>query len=85
MTYAESGSWSGGTPPYGYDVLYSDASGRPQQLVRWKPDGEKEVYDPDGQKYVFNILKVTGTVIMGFAAVFAGFLVITSRRKRKES
>ncbi len=42
-------------------------------------------YDPDGQKYVFNILKVTGTVIMAFAVAFAGFLVITSRRKRKES
>jgi protein SCO1/2 len=42
-------------------------------------------YDPDGQRYVFSILKVSGTLIMVFAVVFALYLVITTRRARKES
>ncbi len=42
-------------------------------------------YDPDGQKYVFNLLKVVGTVVMFFAAGFVAWLVITTRRSRKES
>jgi protein SCO1/2 len=41
-------------------------------------------YDPDGQTYVFNILKVTGTLIMIFAAAFVAWLIISSRRARRE-
>jgi protein SCO1/2 len=40
-------------------------------------------YDPDGQRYVFDILKVAGTVIMVFAAVFVLWLVVTTRRARR--
>ncbi len=42
-------------------------------------------YDPDGQRYVFNILKVAGTLIMVFAAIFAAWLLISTRRARKRS
>jgi protein SCO1 len=40
-------------------------------------------YDPEGQTYVFNILKVTGTVTLLFLALSLVFLVITTRRYRK--
>lgn len=42
-------------------------------------------YDPEGQTYVFNILKVTGLLIMLFAAAFVLYLIISSRRARRES
>jgi protein SCO1/2 len=41
-------------------------------------------YDRDGGKYVFNIFKVTGTLFTLFAIAFAVFLVIWSRRARRE-
>lgn len=41
-------------------------------------------YDPDGKRYAFNILKVAGIVILFFAAALALFLVLTSRRGRRE-
>jgi len=40
-------------------------------------------YDPEGQTYVFNILKVTGTLITFFALVFIAWLVVSARRSRK--
>jgi len=57
---------------------------------RWGPTVNRVLlycfsYDPDGNRYVFNILKVTGTVIMFFACVFVVFLIVTTRRSRKES
>ncbi|MFC1529774.1 SCO family protein [Gemmatimonadota bacterium] len=39
-------------------------------------------YDPEGQTYVFNILKVTGTLIMFFAVIFVLWLVLSGRRRR---
>jgi protein SCO1 len=41
-------------------------------------------YEREGGKYVFNLLKVTGTLFMVFAVAFATFLVISSRSSRKE-
>ena len=41
-------------------------------------------YDREGGKYVFNLLKVTGTLFTIFAVAFAAFLVISSRSSRKE-
>lgn len=41
-------------------------------------------YDREGGKYVFNILKVTGTLFTIFAVAFAAFLLISSRSSRKE-
>jgi len=40
-------------------------------------------YDPDGQRYVFNILKVAGTGIMIFAAIFVVWLIVSTRRSRR--
>jgi len=40
-------------------------------------------YDPDGRRYVFNLTRVVGTVVLLFAAAFAAYLVITGKRYRK--
>jgi protein SCO1 len=40
-------------------------------------------YDPEGKRYVFDILKVTGSVTLFFLAIFISWLLISNRRKRK--
>ncbi len=40
-------------------------------------------YDPQGRTYVFNILKVTGTVIVFFAAVLLVFLMIKGKNRTR--
>ena len=40
-------------------------------------------YDSEGQTYVFNFLKVVGSVIMFFAVILVLWLVISSRKSRK--
>jgi DNA invertase Pin-like site-specific DNA recombinase len=49
VSHSEARSWNGGTPPYGFDLVYSDSSGHPYQVIRWRESGEKEVYDLDGR------------------------------------
>ncbi len=49
VSHTENGFWCGGTPPFGYDLRYADASGKPYQIVRWLANGEKEIYDPAGR------------------------------------
>ncbi len=39
-------------------------------------------YDPLKKSYVFNILKVTGTVMVLFVASFVAYLMITTKKKR---
>jgi protein SCO1/2 len=39
-------------------------------------------YDPLKKSYVFNILKVTGTVMVLFVAGFLAYLLRTSKRRR---
>ena len=41
-------------------------------------------YDPKGRKYVFNTLKVTGTVTLLFALLFIMFLVFKGKRRPPE-
>jgi len=41
-------------------------------------------YDPEGKTYVFNILKVTGTLLLFLIGCFVLFLVITSKKRQKE-
>jgi protein SCO1/2 len=41
-------------------------------------------YDPDGRRYTFNILKVTATVTIFFLLIFIAWLVISSRKKRRD-
>ena len=38
-------------------------------------------YDPEGKSYVFNITKVTATIILFFVAVFFLYLVFSKRKK----
>jgi DNA invertase Pin-like site-specific DNA recombinase len=49
VSHSESGGWCGGTPPYGYDLMYYTSAGVPFQQVRWLESGDKEVYDPAGK------------------------------------
>jgi protein SCO1 len=42
-------------------------------------------YDPLKKSYVFNILKVVGTVVVVFAASFFAYLMITSRKKNSDT
>jgi site-specific DNA recombinase len=49
VTHSESGAWCGGTPPFGFDLVYHDSTGRPYQQVRWLETGDKEIYDLDGR------------------------------------
>ena len=49
VSLSESGSWCGGTPPFGFDLEYRDSAGRPYQRVRWLENGDKEIYDPEGK------------------------------------
>jgi len=39
-------------------------------------------YDPEGKRYVFDILKVTATVTIFFGLIFVTWLVVSSRKKR---
>jgi protein SCO1/2 len=41
-------------------------------------------YDPLKKTYVFNILKVTGTVMVLFVGSFFGYLMISTKKKRKD-
>ncbi len=49
VSHSETGAWCGGTPPYGFDLLYHDSAGQPYQQVRWLESGDKEIYDPAGK------------------------------------
>ena len=40
-------------------------------------------YDSEGQTYVFNFLRVVGSMILFFALIFVTWLVISGRRSRK--
>src|SRR2546425_12440764 len=48
LSLSQGGWWLGGMPPYGYDLLYHDAGGRPYQKVGFMPNGEKQVYSVEG-------------------------------------
>src|SRR3989449_49344 len=48
VSHTQAGSWGGGLAPYGFDLEYSDGTGRPYQKVRFMPNGEKQVYSVDG-------------------------------------
>ena len=49
VSHSEAGSWNGGTPPYGFDLVYSDSAGHSYQVVRWLACGSKEIYDTAGK------------------------------------
>lgn len=41
-------------------------------------------YDPEGKRYVFNILKVTATISIFFGLMFLMWLMITTRKRKKK-
>jgi hypothetical protein len=48
LSLSEGGWWMGGLAPYGFDLLYHDATGQPYQKVRFMPNGEKQVFSTEG-------------------------------------
>ena len=48
LPLVKGGWWSGGTPPYGYDLEYVDRNGEPFMVVRYLESGKKQILDPDG-------------------------------------
>ncbi len=49
VSHSQTGAWCGGTPPFGYDLLYVDSAGAAYQRVRWTSNGDKEIYSPEGK------------------------------------
>lgn len=49
LSSVKSGWWSGGTPPFGYDLEYVDPQGQRLHTVRFLECGNKVVLDPDGR------------------------------------
>jgi site-specific DNA recombinase len=49
LSLSEGGWWLGGSPPFGYDLLYHDSTGKPYMHVRFKENGDKDIFDPQGR------------------------------------
>ena len=49
LSKVETGWWMGGTPPYGYDLGYESAEGKFLFILRYIPDGSKQIFDENGQ------------------------------------
>ena len=41
-------------------------------------------YDPQGRRYVFDVLRVSGFSIMGFIGLFVLYLVLSGRKRKKK-
>jgi DNA invertase Pin-like site-specific DNA recombinase len=48
LSKVEGGWWMGGTPPYGYDLRYQNAEGKFLFMLRFMPDGSKQLFDERG-------------------------------------
>ncbi|MDX1440187.1 MAG: recombinase family protein [Rubricoccaceae bacterium] len=48
VTTAKGGWWSGGTPPYGFDLEYVNRSGRSIGRIRYLETGERQLLSADG-------------------------------------
>ena len=49
LSKVEGGWWMGGVPPYGYDLRYENAAGQFLFIVRFMPDGSKQVLNEQGK------------------------------------
>jgi DNA invertase Pin-like site-specific DNA recombinase len=50
LSSVKAGWWSGGVPPYGYDLEYVDPAGQTLHTVRFMESGEKAVFNLDGRQ-----------------------------------
>lgn len=53
LSKVEGGWWMGGTPPYGYDLRYENATGKFLFILRYMQDGSKQLFDEKG-----NIIRI---------------------------
>ncbi|MHC4466971.1 MAG: recombinase family protein [Planctomycetota bacterium] len=65
LSKSETGTWMGGVPPYGYDLRYENAEGKFLLILRYMPDGTKQILDKN-KKLVFNMYVNQG---MGFKSI----------------
>ena len=49
LSKSGSGFWMGGTPPYGYDLRYENADGKFLLILRYMPNGSKQVLSEQGK------------------------------------
>jgi DNA invertase Pin-like site-specific DNA recombinase len=49
LSKSDTGCWMGGVPPHGYDLRYENCEGKFLLILRYMPDGSKEVLDEDGK------------------------------------
>lgn len=48
LSKSDTGFWMGGTPPYGYDLRYENTDGKFFFVLRYMPDGSKQLLDKNG-------------------------------------
>ncbi len=48
LSKSDTGFWMGGTPPYGYDLRYENTDGKFLFVLRYMPDGSKQLLDKKG-------------------------------------
>ncbi|TKJ33057.1 MAG: hypothetical protein CEE38_21500 [Planctomycetes bacterium B3_Pla] len=49
LSKSDTGCWMGGVPPHGYDLRYENCEGKFLLILRYMPDGSKEVLDENGK------------------------------------
>ena len=49
LSKAQTGFWMGGVPPYGYDLRYENANGQFLLILRYMPDGSKQILNEQGK------------------------------------
>jgi DNA invertase Pin-like site-specific DNA recombinase len=47
LSKSQTGSWLGGVPPYGYDLKYHNSQGQFLLILRFMPDGSKQILNND--------------------------------------
>jgi site-specific DNA recombinase len=47
LSKSQTGSWLGGVPPYGYDLQYHNSQGQFILILRFMPDGSKQILNND--------------------------------------
>src|SRR5210317_1739551 len=48
LSKSDTGCWMGGVPPHGYDLRYENCEGKFLLILRYMPDGSKQILDKTG-------------------------------------